>query len=83
MKPNSKIRAGAESCSLRRGTYGRNGDQGLDPLNTRQEISALIDDVFEAGGKTSKEVKIQFGAEGDELLLKIGIISGFMGLRAL
>jgi len=55
----------------------------LDPSDTRQEISAFIDDVFEAGGKTSKEIRAEIGLEGDELLVKIGMISVFVGVRAL
>ena len=55
----------------------------LDPSDIQQEVSVFMEDVFEAGGKPSKEVRDEIGANKVELLLKIGIMSVFVGVRAL
>jgi hypothetical protein len=47
-----------------------------------ERLSSTMSEA-EAGGKASKEVRDEIGAKGDEFLVNIGIMSAFVGVRAL
>ena len=55
----------------------------VDPSNIQQEISYFINEVFEAAGKNHEEIEKELKIKGIEQLLRVGIISVFLGIRAL